>query len=586
MRSTDTHRSSIEVAGYTEIERIGQGGIGTVYRATRASTGVAVAIKVLRDLSDESVAWHRMQRELTALVALTGHANVVHVFELLELPVGPALVMEYAPGGSVADLLARRHGVLTVGEAMLVGRHTAAALVAAHAQGIVHRDIKPQNLLIDAYGQVKLCDFGIASLTRTEGFGTRTSAWSMRYASPEDLDDDAAVGPASDVYSLGATLLHLARGAPPTLRDRLTKWVAPSTGDVQLAALDEVLAGCLHPVPGERPSAGELVDRFERMSWTLSERRRSLDFDTRTRIALSPCPVHTPPATPPEGDDRSLESMLFGPGRARPLDGSDADETLHRSGRNLPQRPPAASPTRRRWPRAAAVLGVVAVLAAAVAWARLSAGSSRGVPTELGATAGSVPATALAPAVTTAVPTAVTTASTTAVPTASTTGASLAAVVVPVTGLEHRSSAASTSPLTAGTVPPASFEVVDRPPGLVAIDDPAVVWPFGDVGECLVQLAARTALQGVSCDEPHDLQRYAVAQLDPDALPVAFDPDLVRSAVDAACASALEQFAAGDRPTLDVPVTRPSAASWRQGDRRYQCLVGIAQRRIVGDALR
>ena len=549
--SIETPVAPIEIAGYTEIERIGQGGIGTVYRATRASTGVAVAIKVLRDVSDESVAWHRTQRELMALAALTGHANVIHVFELLELPVGPALVMEYAPGGSVADLLARRHGVMTVGEAILVGRHTAAALAAAHAQGIVHRDIKPQNLLIDAYGQVKLCDFGIASLTRIEGFRTRTSAWSMRYASPEDLEDDAAVGPASDVYSLGATLLHLARGAPPTLRDRLTEWVAPSTDDPQLAALDEVLARCLHPLPDERPSAGELVDRFERMSWTLCDHRRSLDVDARTRFARSPHPV----GTTSRADDRSLASMLFGSGSTRALDGQDADETLHRGVRSIPSRPPVVPPARRRWPLAAAVFGVVALVAAvtAVVWARPWADSS---PVVTG--------------------------------------------TVPVTGFGHRTSDSSVPSQPATTAPRAGVVVVDRPPGLGAIDDPAVTWPFGDVGECLVQVAAGNALQGVSCEEPHDLQRYAVAELDPDALQlgvvpgttpnsggaVTFDPELVRSAVDSACASAFERFGIGDQPTLDVPVTRPSAASWQQGDRRYQCLLGIAQRRIVGDALR
>ncbi len=143
-----------------------------------------------------------------------GHGNVIGVIEVLDLPTGPALVMEYAPGGSVAGLIERRDAGLTVSEAVLVGRHTAAALVAAHDQGIVHRDLKPQNLLIDAYGQVKLCDFGIASLARSDEFRHRTSALSMRYASPEDLDDEAEVTTASDVYSLGATLLHLVRGAP------------------------------------------------------------------------------------------------------------------------------------------------------------------------------------------------------------------------------------------------------------------------------------------------------------------------------------------------------------------------------------
>ena len=211
----------ITIDGYADIERIGQGGLGDVYRATRCSTGGTVAVKVLRDVSDESVAWHRTRRELTALVSLAGHANVIQLIEVLDLPDGPGLVMEYAAGGSVAELMQRRDRPLTVGEATLVARQTASALVAAHARDIVHRDVKPQNLLIDAYGQVKLCDFGIAAMARSEEFQARTSAISLRYASPEDLDDDVDVGPASDVYSLGATMLHMARGAPPTLRERL-----------------------------------------------------------------------------------------------------------------------------------------------------------------------------------------------------------------------------------------------------------------------------------------------------------------------------------------------------------------------------
>ena len=257
----------ISIEGYTDIERIGRGGLGDVYRATRDSTGSLVAVKVLRDVSDQSVAWHRMRRELAALVALTGHANVIQVFEVLDLADGPGLVMEYAPGGSVADLMARRDRPIRVGEMVLVGRSTAGALDAAHAQGIVHRDVKPQNLLIDAFGQVKLCDFGIAAMARSPEFRARTSAISMRYASPEDLDDEPEIGPSSDVYSLGATLLHMARGAPPTLKERMVPWHPPPTDDVELARLDEVIAACLHPSASERPTAAEVVDRLEHLAW-------------------------------------------------------------------------------------------------------------------------------------------------------------------------------------------------------------------------------------------------------------------------------------------------------------------------------
>ena len=129
--------------------------------------------------------------------------------------------------------------------------------------GIVHRDIKPQNLLIDGDGQVKLCDFGIATLTADDRYRTCTNAVSMRYSSPEDLEHDDPVGPAADIYSLGATLLHLVHGAPPTLRDRLTPWEPPATGDPDLAALDAVIAACLDPDPARRPTAEQLLQSLD-----------------------------------------------------------------------------------------------------------------------------------------------------------------------------------------------------------------------------------------------------------------------------------------------------------------------------------
>ena len=308
----------ITIDGYTDIAPLGRGGVGDVYRATRESTGGIVAIKVSRDVSDQSAAWRRARRELTALVFLAGHRNVIQLIELLELDSGPALIMEYAPGGSVADLMRRRQFTLSVSDSVLIGRQTASALAAAHDRGIVHRDVKPQNLLIDAYGQIKLCDFGIASLTQTDEFRARTSSLSLRYASPEDLNDDVDVGLASDIYSLGATLLHLARGAPPTLKERLAPWIPPNIDDPNAAALDKVIAACLQPDPGDRPPAAAIAERLDRLALSIGTKAQALDI------------------TDPIENDLAADATTD----PRPTEASIVTETIHRSAR----RPAASTP--------------------------------------------------------------------------------------------------------------------------------------------------------------------------------------------------------------------------------------------------
>lgn len=505
----------ITIDGYGDIERIGRGGLGDVYRATRTSTGATVAVKVLRDVSDESVAWHRTRRELTALVSLAGHANVIQLLEVLDLPDGPALVMEYAPGGSVAELMLRRDRPLTVGETVLVGRHTAAALVAAHAQGIVHRDVKPQNLLIDGYGQVKLCDFGIAAMARSDEFQARTSAVSMRYASPEDLDDEVEVGPASDIYSLGATMLHMARGAPPTLKERLAPWVPPDTDDAELAALDRVVAACLHPSPGERPTAVDVVDDLERLGWSIDERNRALafapaDLDVDVDAQLGDAANWVGGSAVADviaaldGDDDTTVQRSAG-AATEPADGSldgRDDDTVYRADRRAPAPPP---PARRPWPviAGAAVVVLITVVGAAL-WLR--DGSDE-----------------------------------------------------------------------------VAIEYVDRPAGLTPITE--LDWPVGDVGECLVQVGDE--LVAVPCDGAHDLQRIATGTLDPVRFggDAAFDRAAVRAAVRAACANTFDSFVGETAGELETPFSTPSAESWeRDGDRTYQCLIGVEGRRIVGDA--
>ena len=129
---------------------------------------------------------------------------------------------------------------------------------------------------------------------------------------------------------------------------------------------------------------------------------------------------------------------------------------------------------------------------------------------------------------------------------------------------------------------------MERPEGLTPIDDVDIEWPFGEVGECLVQHPENPILQPVACVDAHDVQRYAVAELDPEWFPTGatFDPIQIEVAVRTHCEVQLGQFIGTASPgaQLDIALTRPSAATFQQGDRRYQCLLGAYGRRLIGDA--
>jgi serine/threonine protein kinase len=274
----------LELPGFTDLEAVGSGGLGDVYRATRVATGGAVALKVLRDVEDDSVAWRRTQRELSALVQLKGHANVITVEDVIDSDRGPVLVMEFAANGSVASLVKQRGTGLHPSEVTYIGANTASALRAAHALDIVHRDIKPQNLLVTGFGHLKVCDFGIASIARSETFRVRTSAFSYQYASPEELDDEDEVGPSTDVYSLGATLLHVMVGRPPKQRkfEQLQIDTLPSHGREfrhVVARLGGLIGDCVADRPSERPTTSEVIATLREIGGDFSEPLSGLSFE-------------------------------------------------------------------------------------------------------------------------------------------------------------------------------------------------------------------------------------------------------------------------------------------------------------------
>lgn len=282
--------ASLDVPGYTDIVPIGQGGLGDVYRARRTSTGGVVAFKLIRTDADQSSVRRRVEREVAALVQLKGHPYVVQIEEMIDTSYGPIVVMEHAAHGSLADLL-KTQGPLSIPECAMTAEQVTIALRDAHARGIIHRDIKPHNLLIGEFGQVKVCDFGIAAMARDTAAHDRTSALSYRYASPEELEDRDDVGPAADIYSLGVTMRHLVSGTVTRTSPagQAEGWLA--TVDPADAAAAQSLAtlvlGMVSPRPEDRPSVDQILDTCETMSQQLAARRiRAFTMPTTLSAAL------------------------------------------------------------------------------------------------------------------------------------------------------------------------------------------------------------------------------------------------------------------------------------------------------------
>jgi serine/threonine-protein kinase PknK len=203
------------IAGYERLERIGTGGYSTVYRAYQRRYDREVAVKVLRVAPLDQRAQHRFERECAMTGRLTGHPHVVTALDSGTTEGGsPFLTTDYFPGGSLADHV-ERLGPLDVETTLSTGVKIAGALETAHRAGVLHRDVKPQNILISAFGEPALGDFGISVLTAGGSGGSMVSnALTPAHAPPELLGGEPAQ-PGSDVYSLASTLYAMLAGRAP-----------------------------------------------------------------------------------------------------------------------------------------------------------------------------------------------------------------------------------------------------------------------------------------------------------------------------------------------------------------------------------
>ncbi len=213
---------------YRLVELLGQGGMATIFRALDTQLGREVAIKLLRPqyLSDPDFS-SRFRQEAQNAASLS-HPNVVTVYDYGEDPQGPFIVMEYVDGEDLASIL-RRNGTLPPTQATRIAAAVARALAASHARGIVHRDVKPGNVLIGRDGRVKVVDFGIArAIAEAQMTMPGTTLGSVHYFSPEQARGEPATNE-SDIFSLGIVLYEMLTGSRP--------WEGDSAAGVALARL-------------------------------------------------------------------------------------------------------------------------------------------------------------------------------------------------------------------------------------------------------------------------------------------------------------------------------------------------------------
>lgn len=214
-----TNRKNVIADRYEVVSHIGQGGMADVFLAVDTILNRQVAIKILRaDLSTDAVSILRFEREAQAAAALA-HPNIVEIYDVGDYKGHHYIVMEYVTGKTLKQVI-RSRGPLVNEEAVDIMKQLCSAISEAHSRGIIHRDIKPQNVIVKADGSIKILDFGIATAKGSMQLTQANNVMgSVHYLSPELAKGEAA-SPQSDIYALGIVLYEMLAGDVPFKADQ------------------------------------------------------------------------------------------------------------------------------------------------------------------------------------------------------------------------------------------------------------------------------------------------------------------------------------------------------------------------------
>ncbi len=349
----------MEIPGVEALEEVGRGGMAVVYRGRQPAFSRDVAVKVVTVAGVDERMRRRFEQELQAVGALSEHPNIITVHGAGDTDDGlPYLVMGYQPGGSLADRL-RSRGPLPWQEVADIGVKMAGALASAHRAGVLHRDVKPENILVSQFGEPVLADFGIA---RLEG-GANLTATGLVTGTPAHSAPEALRGQpptaASDVYSLASTLHQLLTGTPAFVRPTDESTAAVMNRVLNDPPPDLRAAG----VPGalaEVVDQGMAKDRAARYA-TAADFGQALRGAQRA-LGVPPTPL---PVALEEGAEADAGETVVVAAPVVPLLTSTPKDGLP------PPPPPRPAPTpiepEPRRSRAPLVLGLLAVVLAGVA---------------------------------------------------------------------------------------------------------------------------------------------------------------------------------------------------------------------------